>query len=201
MEYTDTEKEIMALIDRTDFRNLSKNDFISYASKLNELRPEVAAQVIAQYPEYVNFVHSCLIEYKDILSTIIASDDSSLKQTLDLIHQEIEHSDQSRTEYIQFAEKVQADCSKCLDNPDMTPEQRQEIIDREIEIMKMVDQKDTEARKQEQSAVQEAEQKDSEKRMFNWKVIGGASVLVLTAVGIGTAMLGGKFNIKLPIKK
>jgi len=38
---------------------------------------------------------------------------------------------------------------KCLDNPDMTPEQRQEIIDREIEIMKMVDQKDTEARQQE----------------------------------------------------
>lgn len=201
MEYTDKEKEIMALIDRTDFRNLSKNDFISYASKLNELRPEVAAQVIAQYPEYVNFVHSCLSEYKDMLDTIIASDDASLKQTLDLIHQEIEHSDQSRTEYIQFAAKVQADCSKCLDNPDMTPEQRQEIIDREIEIMKMVNQKDTEARKQEQSAVQEAEQKDSEKRMFNWKVIGGASFIVLTAVGIGTAMLGGKFNIKLPIKK
>ncbi|MCU6701363.1 MULTISPECIES: hypothetical protein [Eubacteriales] len=83
----------------------------------------------------------------------------------------------------------------------MTPEQRQEIIDREIEIMKMVDQKDTEARQQEQSAVQEAEQKDSEKRMFNWKVIGSASFLVLTAVGIGTAVLGGKFNIKLPTKK
>ena len=201
MEYTDKEKEIMALVDCTDFRNLSKSDFISYASKLNELRPEVAAQVIAQYPEYVNFVHSCLSEYKGVLDAIIASDDTNLKQTFDLIQQEIEHSNQSRNQYIQFAEKVQTDCSKCLDNPDMTPEQRQEIIDREIEIMKMVDQKDTEARQQEQSAVQEAEQKDSEKRMFNWKVIGSASFLVLTAVGIGTAVLGGKFNIKLPTKK
>jgi len=49
--------------------------------------------------------------------------------------------------------------------------------------------------------VQEAEQKDSEKQMFNRKVIESASFLVLTAVGIGTAMLGGKFNIKFPTKK
>ena len=54
---------------------------------------------------------------------------------------------------------------------------------------------------QEQEDVQLADKKDSEKRMFNWKVIGTASTLVLAAIGIGTAMLGGKFDVKLPIKK
>ena len=42
MEYTIEEKGILDLMGRTDFRNLSKGDVISYASKLAELRPEVA---------------------------------------------------------------------------------------------------------------------------------------------------------------
>jgi len=36
MEYTYKEKQVLDLIKRTDFKNLSKNDFLSYASKLNE---------------------------------------------------------------------------------------------------------------------------------------------------------------------
>jgi len=43
-----------------------------------------------------------------------------------------------------------------------------------------------------------ADKKDSEKKAFNWKVVGTASFVVLTAIGIGTAAWGGNFNIKLP---
>ena len=53
MEYTSEERDFLALTERTNFKNLSKNDVLSYASKLNELRPEVAKQVLAQYPEFV----------------------------------------------------------------------------------------------------------------------------------------------------
>ena len=42
--------------------------------------------------------------------------------------------------------------------------------------------------------------KDTEKKEFNWKVLGAASFVVFTAVGIGTAALGGKFDFKLPKK-
>ena len=51
MEYTDVEKQVLSLMEKADFRNLSKSDVLSYASKLNELRPEVAQQVLAQFPE------------------------------------------------------------------------------------------------------------------------------------------------------
>ena len=37
MEYTNNEKHVLSLMDRTDFKNLSKIDILSYASKLNEL--------------------------------------------------------------------------------------------------------------------------------------------------------------------
>ncbi len=201
MEYTSNEKQILSLIERADFRNLSKNDFLSYASKLNELRPEVATQAIAQYPELTKFLQAALTEYKGMLDTIVMSDDASLKEVYGIINKELDEAASSRAEYINFAKKVHADCSKCLDNPNMSIEQQQEILDREIEILRMVDKMNTEIRVQEKEAVQLADKKDSEKRSFNWQLISTASVIVLAAVGIGTAVLGGKFDIKLPIKK
>ena len=201
MEYTDNEKQILALIERTDFKNLSKNDFISYASKLNELRPEVARQVIAQFPELATLLRSALTEYKGMLDEIVTSDDASLDQTYGVINKEMDHAAARWDEYIKFADRIRNDCSKCLDNPDMSQEERNDLLDREFELLRMIDQKETEIREHEHESVQIANEKDSEKRMFNWKILGGASAVVLAAVGIGTAVLGGKFDIKLPSKK
>ena len=200
MQYTDMEKQVLSLMERTDFKNLSKSDIISYASKLNELRPEVASQVLAQFPELVGLIKSSLSEYKDILEKIVASDDESTNQVYGILNKELEAAGDSRREYIEFADKVRADLSKCLDNPDLSPEQQKEIRDQEMEILRMVDKKDTEIRDQETEAAHLADKKDSEKKAFNWKVIGAASFAVLTAIGIGASALGGNFNIKLPKK-
>ncbi len=200
MEYTDTEKQVLALMERTDFKNLSKNDVISYASKLNELRPEVAVQVLAQFPELARLIQSSLAKYKDILEKIVASDDESINQVYGILNKELDIADRSREEYYEFANKVRLDLSKCLDNPNLTPEQQKEIREQEMEILRMVDKKDSEIRGQETETAHIADSKDSEKRGFNWKVISAASFAVLTAVGIGAATLGGNFNVKLPKK-
>lgn len=67
MDYTDAENEVLSLMKRTDFKNISKMDFIGYASQLSKLRPEVASQVIAQFPELAKFIQSSMVDYKDIL--------------------------------------------------------------------------------------------------------------------------------------
>lgn len=200
MEYTENEKQMLALLERNNFRNLSKNDLISYASKLNELRPEVAARVIAQFPELVSLIKSSLAEYKGMLDTIVASDNESIKLAYAIFNQEIDKSNISRKEFIDFADKVRADLSKCLDNPKLNPEERKDIFEREMEILRMVEHKDSEIRGKEMEVVHLADKKDSEKRTFNWKIIGSASLVILTAVGIGSAALGGNFNFKLPKK-
>ena len=196
MQYTDTEKQILSLMERTDFKNLSKNDVISYASKLNELRPEVALQVLAQFPELANLIKSSLSEYKDILEKIVASDDESTGQVYGILNKELESAGESRREFIEFADRVRADLSKCLDKPDLSAEQLKEIRDQEMEILRMVDKKDSEIREKEIESAHIADKKDSEKKEFNWKVIGAASVAVLTAIGVGTSALGGSFNVK-----
>ena len=60
MEYTSNEKQILSLMERTDFKNISKSDVISFASKLGELRPEVAKEVLAQFPEFVGLMKTTL---------------------------------------------------------------------------------------------------------------------------------------------
>ena len=94
---------------------------LSYASKLNELRPEVAQQVIAQYPELAKLIQSTMVEYKDILEKIVASDDESTNQVYGIINKELYSASDSRKEFIEYADKVRADLSKCLDNPNLTP--------------------------------------------------------------------------------
>lgn len=200
MEYTSNEKHILSLMERTDFRNLSKNDVLSYASKLNELRPEVTQQVIAQFPELAKLIQSTMVEYKDILEKIVASDDESTNQVYGIINKEVDSASDSRKEFIEYADKVRADLSKCLDNPNLTPEQQKDILDRQMEIFHAVDKKDAEIREHEMEMARMADKKDTEKKEFNWKVLGAASFVVLTAVRIGTAALGGKFDFKLPKK-
>ena len=44
------------------------------------------------------------------------------------------------------------------------------------------------------------EYKDSEKREFNWKLVGGISFALMTVAGISAGVLGGKFDLKFPKK-
>lgn len=71
MEYTSNEKQILSLMERTDFKNISKSDVISFASKLGELRPEVAKEVLAQFPEFVGLMKTTLTEYKGNADSIV----------------------------------------------------------------------------------------------------------------------------------
>lgn len=200
MEYTSEERDFLALTERTNFKNLSKNDVLSYASKLNELRPEVAKQVLAQYPEFVKVLQSSMTEYKGILADVIASDDKSIERFYDVTDKEMDAIDKSREQFYDFAGKVHADLSKCLENPNLTPEEQKEIREQEMEILRMVNQKDSEMREKEMEIVTKVDEKDTQKRTFNWKTISAASTVVIMAVGIGASVLGGNFNLKLPKK-
>lgn len=200
MEYTIEERDFLALTERTNFKNLSKNDVLSYASKLNELRPEVAKQVLAQYPELVKLLQSTMTEYKEMLADVIASDDKNVEHFYSVADKEMDIIDKNREQFYDFAGKIHADLNKCLENPNLTPEEQKEIREQEMEILRMINLKDTEMREKEIEIVTKIDEKDTQKRTFNWKVIGVASTVVIMALGIGTSVLGGNFNLKLPKK-
>lgn len=43
-----------------------------------------------------------------------------------------------------------------------------------------------------------ADKKDTENKSFHWKVIGAATLTVISIVGVGAGTLGGKFDFELP---
>lgn len=200
MEYTDKEQQVLSLMQRTDFKNLSKNDVISFASKLGELRPEVAKEVLAQFPEFVGLMTSTLTEYKRMLDSIVESDDVSIKEYYAVANKEMDSATESRKQFYDFVKQVQADCSKLVDNPNLSSEMLMEIFNRESELVKMINEKDSEIREHEKEIEDKVNKKDTEKREFNWKLIGGISMTVLTIAGISASVLGGKFNFKIPKK-
>lgn len=201
MEYTPIEKNVLDLMGRTDFKNLSKNDIISYASKLGELRPEVARDVLAQYPQFVELMRNSLVEYREEINKIIESDDASLEHYYSYVEKDQAESLKSREEYYDFLKRVQADYSKCLDNPNITFEQMMEILKDEAKLVEIAAAKDKEIREHNEKMEEKVNAKDSEKRAFNWKLAGGASLALVVVAGIGASVLGGNFNLKLPTKK
>lgn len=200
MEYTQRERDVLAMMKRTDFKNLSKGDVISFASKIGELRPEVAKEVLAQFPEFVGLMKSALTEYKGMLDTIISSDDESIKEYYGIANKEMDSAAESRKQFYDFVKQVQGDCSKILDNPNLPPEIMIEILNREVELAKMANEKDTEIRGQEKEIEDKVNKKDSEKREFNWKLVGGISIALIMVAGVSAGVLGGKFDLKLPKK-
>lgn len=200
MEYTPVEKDVLSMMNRADFKNLSKNDIISFASKIGELRPEVAKEVLAQYPEFVKLMKSTLTEYKSMLDSIIESDDESLKEYYNIANKEMDSASDSRKQIYDFVKQVQLDYSKCLDNPNLSPEMLMEILNSERELIKIAIEKDTEIRDQEKEIKDKANKKDTEKREFNWKLVRNISVALVTVAGISAGVLGGKFDFKLPKK-
>lgn len=200
MEYTPVEQDALDLMKRTDFKNISKGEIISFASKLGELRPEVAKEVLAQFPEFVGLMKTALTEYKGMLDEIISSDDNSINAYYGIANKEMDSAGDSRKQFYEFVKQVQADCSKLLDNPNLSPEMIMEILNREAELVKLANEKDTEIREQEKEIEDKANKKDTEKREFNWKLVGGISFAVAAVAGISAGVLGGKFDFKLPKK-
>lgn len=200
MEYTPIETEVLAMMQRTDFKNLSKGDVISFASKIGELRPEVAKEVLAQFPEFVGLMKTALTEYKGMLDTIVSSDDESIQEYYNIGNKEMDNATESRKQFYDFVKQVQADYSKLLDNPNLSPDMIIDILDREAELVKMANEKDIEIREQEKEIEDKAYKKDSEKREFNWKLVGGVCFALITVAGISAGVLGGKLDFKLPKK-
>ena len=164
MEYTSLEKDVLSMMNRTNFKNLSKSYVISFTSRLGELRPEVAKEILAHYPEFVELMRSTLSEYQGIINVLAESDDKSLGEYYAIVNKEMDIASDSRKQFYEFVKQVQLDYSKCLDDPNLSPEMLIEILDREAELIKIANEKDAEIRKQEKELEERANKKDTERR-------------------------------------
>ena len=122
------------MLERKDFKNLSKNEIVGFVSKISEMRPEVAKEIIAQFPELKDLTKTALVEYRGMLETVVKSDDASLENYYDINKKGMTGASDSRFNYKELAEKILSDCNKLLENPNLSIEDGLNIIKQEKNI-------------------------------------------------------------------
>ena len=149
-----TEQEALERLNLESFERLSKKDVIRLGSLLPQMQPEVAKKALEQFPEFAKAVGGMMSEYKETVA----------------------HSLQSNAEGVRACAEGCGRILGCLerelDKGDLSFEERAYIIDRMVEVSRMLG------------------EKDSENKKFLWGLAGIAAAAVAVAGAIAAGVLG-----------
>lgn len=153
------EKQVLKKIGISDFRHMTKDKIVRFVSMLPYMDPEVAKKALDQFPAFADLAGTIITEYKGIVDAVIKYNTSS-------------------------QDSVYVSCSNILDSlrdelqrDDLTPEERDRIADRMIEVAKIIS------------------EKDSENKKFLIKVMVIVGITVSAVTGAAAAILGTNTNV------
>ena len=126
MNKTLTEKAVLKKLGIPDFRHLSKDKVIEFASMLDKMDPQVAIKAIEQFPAFAKASLEALNDYKSVLEKSLDKNEESNRKCLEI--------------YNEIIKTLQDATNK----PDLSFEERKYYIEKMFEIAKMADAKDTE---------------------------------------------------------
>lgn len=120
------EQEVLQHLDIPDFRHITKNKIMTFASILQNMEPEVAKKALEQFPEFSKMTLEVLKDYKGIMEKTIDENSESSKQCYNI-----------------YNEVVNA-LKGCLEKGNLPFEEKKYYIEKMMEIAKMAESKDTE---------------------------------------------------------
>lgn len=92
-----TEKQILKKLDIPDFRHLTKDKVIAFASMVPNMQPEVAKKALEQFPNFASTSLDIMQEYKTIFEEAIADGREGAQVTYEM-YRRIMDSDQKMLE-------------------------------------------------------------------------------------------------------
>lgn len=78
-----SEKMVLKKLGIEDFRHLSKDSVMAFASMLPEIDPEVAMKALEQFPDFANTVLGTMKEYKSSIDKAMDEGGKSVKEVYD----------------------------------------------------------------------------------------------------------------------
>ena len=109
----DAAKEMLGI---ENFRELSKDKFMSFVSMLPDMDPEVAKEVIAQVPGYLTMVKEQTASYKEVIEKGLAQNEKNMES------------------YYQGCNTILASYQKLLERDDLTFEEIKYISEKMLEV-------------------------------------------------------------------
>ncbi len=126
MSKTITEQKVLNKLDIPDFRHMTKDKVMSFASMLPDMDPEVAKKALEQFPEFAKTILEITKNYKETLEKGLEENAASTKVCYNACNAIIES------------------LQKLLEKEDLSYEERKDITDKMIEVSKMMSDKDSE---------------------------------------------------------
>ena len=124
-----SEKQVLKKLGIKDFRHMTKDKVVKFATMLPYMDPEVAKAALEQFPTFKELATDLVAQYKEILEKAFDKNEESQKAFYDACN-EVIHSLQ-----------------KELEDTDITPEERDRIEDKMIHVAVMIGEKDSENKK------------------------------------------------------
>lgn len=126
MRRTYTEKQILRKLNIPDFRHLSKDKVIAFASMVPNMQPEVAKKALEQFPNFASASLDLMRDYKTIFEETLADDRESTQVCYDMYN------------------RVMDSLEKMLQEDELSFEEKTYILGQMKEVADAVAEKDSE---------------------------------------------------------
>jgi len=124
-----TEQQVLKQLEISDFRHMTKDKVMSFASMLQSMDPEVAKRALAQFPEFSKMALAAMKEYKSVVEKTLDADSESARQFNDM------------------CDKVIDALAKCMEKDDLTVDEILLINERMTKVLEMAAGKDSESKR------------------------------------------------------
>ena len=155
-----TEQEVLERLNLPGFSRMGKKDVIRLGNMLPEMEPEVAKKALEQFPKFAETMRGMMSEYRETLSQNMRSNEEGVRAC----------AESCRT----ILDALQRE----LDKETLSFPEREAVIDRMVEVSRLM------------------HEKDSENKKFLWGLAGIAAAAVAVAGGIAAGLLGLKLGAK-----
>ncbi|MDF7663572.1 hypothetical protein PT282_02655 [Bifidobacterium sp. ESL0763] len=121
-----TEKEVLQLLDIPDFRHMSKDKIMTFASAIPNMDPSVALTALKQFPDFAKTSVSLMTDAKEVFAQVLG--DAS----------------KSDDAYYRACDMVVENIEAALADGKITRKERSELIDKMMNVLQMMSEKNTE---------------------------------------------------------
>ena len=191
MQYSPEQQECLNLMGRTNFKSIPRDEIVSLIAKIRQLNPTEQQEVIKQFPEFAALIKKGFTDYKNTIEAIIKNEEKITNHSIDEINQILDNSHKNYEKFLDMAKLYLTDCSKCLNNPNLSAEAQKEILDREERIIKISNQKEIEMRQENTNGIEKIEKISTESRKFKWGLLKNASYFMIGSLILGIGFVAG----------
>lgn len=129
MKRTISEKKVLKKLGISDFRHMTKDKVVKFASMLPYMDPEVAKKALEQFPAFKDLARNIVVELKGVVEKAFTENNESQNVFYDICKSEI----------VSLQEELKLET--------LTSEDRDRIENKMIRIAEMVGEKDSENKK------------------------------------------------------